>query len=276
MSWINEIIYSIISLYILYIYGGIYMRKAIDLTGQKFGKWTVIKRSNKQTSSCNAYWVCQCECGVIKDICGTDLRRGRTTQCLHCYRSTNSKTPEITKEEITTKKKEKIKKASVKKNEIGNVYGELTVIKESDKKGSATYWTCQCSCGNYIDVRIDNLTSGRTKSCGCIKSRGEQKIQQILEKNSIIFKKEYSFQDLRGINNGLLRFDFALFDKNYNLIKVIEYQGRQHYKDIPKAWTDIREHDNLKRVYCKQHNIKLLEIPYTDFDIIDINYLLYK
>lgn len=252
------------------------MRKAIDLTGQKFGKWTVIKKSNKQTSSCNAYWVCQCECGVIKDVCGTDLRRRKTTQCLHCYRSTNNKIPKITKEEITTKKKEKTKKSSIKKNEIGNVYGELTVIKESNKKGSATYWTCQCSCGNCIDVRIDNLTSGKTKSCGCIKSRGEQKIQQILEKNSIIFKREYSFQDLRGINNGLLRFDFALFDKNYNLIKVIEYQGRQHYKDIPKVWTDIREHDNLKRIYCEQHNIKLLEIPYTDFDIIDINYLLYK
>lgn len=29
----------------------------------------------------------------------------------------------------------------------------------------------------------------------------------------------------------------------------------------------------MKRDYCKKHNIPLIEIPYTDFDILDDNYL---
>lgn len=29
-------------------------------------------------------------------------------------------------------------------------------------------WKCQCDCGNEIIVRPDSLTSGHTKSCGCL------------------------------------------------------------------------------------------------------------
>ena len=50
----------------------------IDLTDQKFGKWTVIKSVGRLGSSGNLYWECKCDCGVIKNICGTDLRRGKS------------------------------------------------------------------------------------------------------------------------------------------------------------------------------------------------------
>ena len=54
------------------------------------------------------------------------------------------------------------------KNEIGNVYGYLTVISraENDKEGRAR-WICRRKCGNEVVVRGKSLRNGNTKSCGC-------------------------------------------------------------------------------------------------------------
>lgn len=56
------------------------MRKIKDLTGQKFGRLTVIKRigSNKQRE---AIWLCKCECGNEKVVVGSSLRKGQTQSC---------------------------------------------------------------------------------------------------------------------------------------------------------------------------------------------------
>ncbi|MDD9147809.1 AP2 domain-containing protein [Sporolactobacillus sp. CQH2019] len=52
----------------------------IDLTGQKFGKLTVLKRAG-QTKNGNALWLCQCDCGNTTVAMGTSLRRGDTISC---------------------------------------------------------------------------------------------------------------------------------------------------------------------------------------------------
>ena len=43
-------------------------------------------------------------------------------------------------------------------------------------------------------------------------SRGEIKISEILQMNSLNFKEEYSFKGLNSSNGRALRFDFAVFD----------------------------------------------------------------
>ena len=55
-------------------------RKCIDLTGQKFGRLTVIKRAMDKKYSI-PYWVCQCECGNTKIIRGSSLKSGATQSC---------------------------------------------------------------------------------------------------------------------------------------------------------------------------------------------------
>lgn len=50
-------------------------------------------------------------------------------------------------------------------------------------------------------------------------------INNLLIENNINYKKEYSFIDLKGIKGGPLRFDFAIFDDNNNLIELIEFDG---------------------------------------------------
>ena len=49
-------------------------------------------------------------------------------------------------------------------------------------------------------------------------SRGEIKIEEILKQYNIPFKEEYSFEDLKAENGKLLRFDFAIFDDDGNIV----------------------------------------------------------
>lgn len=56
-----------------------------DLTGLTFGKWTVLKESDQRRPSSNhRCWEVTCECGESSIVCGADLKRGRTTQCIEC------------------------------------------------------------------------------------------------------------------------------------------------------------------------------------------------
>lgn len=96
------------------------MRKAEDLTNQIFGKWTVLYRSKKHNiNNGTVYWVCQCACGTINDIAGTDLKRGKTTQCRKCA-GTQRKNPQKINIQHRASNKQQV--------EIGKKYGQLTVI----------------------------------------------------------------------------------------------------------------------------------------------------
>jgi len=55
----------------------------IDLTGKKFGKLSVIRRSKDLFLSGKPCirWMCICDCGKEKDILGTSLRNGATKSC---------------------------------------------------------------------------------------------------------------------------------------------------------------------------------------------------
>jgi len=54
-------------------------RKVKDMTGQKFGRLTAISHVGYKRKY--AMWKCQCECGKIITVLGSDLRRGNTKSC---------------------------------------------------------------------------------------------------------------------------------------------------------------------------------------------------
>lgn len=64
------------------------MSHLIDLTGQRFGRLTVIRRAPPEgyRTDTNAFWVCRCDCGNEKIISGMVLRNGQTRSC-GCLRS---------------------------------------------------------------------------------------------------------------------------------------------------------------------------------------------
>lgn len=134
------------------------------------------------------------------------------------------------------------------------------------------WYKCRCDCGNIHEVMANALKQGQIISCGkCMASKGEYLIQQLLDKNNIIYNYNCSLPDLIKETGKKLRFDFILYDNNGNISRIIEFDGRQHkYGPDTNYWghtTDtletIKERDNLKNNWCLQHQIPLIRIPFT-------------
>ena len=91
----------------------------------------------------------------------------------------------------------------------------------------------------------------------------ENKIVQILRRESIKFEREKTYDDLR---RGKYRFDFYIPEDNV----LIEIDGQFHFKPIlgRAALLKQQEHDRRKNSYCLANNIKLYRIPYWEVDNI--------
>ena len=233
------------------------MSKLIDLTGQDFGYWHVIKRGPNKASG-RAQWLCACTlCGkTVKLVDGSHLRGGRSTSC-------------------GCNKMEKMRQASIKQ-EQGKTYGFLYVERmateeEKPLEKVGVYWNCTClKCGRKnVIVKGDYLRNGDTQSCGCIRSKNESIIAQMLDSIGYKYCQQYSFDGLTstGRTCDKLLFDFAIFNKSTGqLLYLIEYDGIQHFNPS-HAWDEnsfkkTRYNDLLKNKYCFENNIPIIRIPY--------------
>ena len=108
-------------------------------------------------------------------------------------------------------------------------------------------------------------------------SKGEYLITTLLNTLNIKFEKQKVFPTC-CYNNASLRFDFYL--PSYNIL--IEYDGIQHYISQNSGWDTLkklektRKYDEFKTNWCKENNIPLIRIPYTDFNLLSEEYLLTK
>lgn len=130
-------------------------------------------------------------------------------------------------------------------------------------------WECLI-CNHKWMQKPNAIFNGRgCPKCKC--SKGELKIGNILKQHNIKYEIQKTFDDCtRQHNKKRLFFDFYLPD--YNL--MIEYQGKQHYEPVFhfggfETFKSNVERDQFKKDYCISHNMKLLEIPYWDFDNIE-------
>ena len=110
-------------------------------------------------------------------------------------------------------------------------------------------------------------------------SRGEIKIHEILSDAGFNFKEEYIFPDLKSPNGRPLRFDFVIFDDDGKIDFIIEYQGKQHYEASSKfggkkGLYQQQYNDNQKRRFCALHDFNLIEIPYTEENLINYDYIM--
>ena len=158
---------------------------------------------------------------------------------------------------------------SGKKHDLsGRRFGMLTAlypIGKSDSGGHAI-WDCLCDCGNHSYPNQSNLEKGHSLSCGCRhSSKWEIFISEYLTNLNISFEFQKRFDDCRNAKGSdMLPFDFYI--KRLNLI--IEYDGEHHFHSIDywggeEKFKITQENDEIKNLYCKSKNIKLIRIPYT-------------
>lgn len=136
-------------------------------------------------------------------------------------------------------------------------------------------WECKV-CGYIWETSLNNRTCGHNGCSRCSSSKLESVISLILDKMGIKYTKECVLNGCKDKSH--LRFDFYI--SKYNI--CIEAQGIQHYRreymkinNKYNTWftndklLDIQKRDIIKRRYCKRHNIKLIEIKYTEIDNIE-------
>lgn len=52
-------------------------------------------------------------------------------------------------------------------------FGNLTAIEIVGRYHREAIWECACDCGKKVRVKLGNLRSGNTKSCGCLRGKHE-------------------------------------------------------------------------------------------------------
>lgn len=284
------------------------MGKAIDLSGEKYGRLLVIKRVGSRRN--RSLWLCQCDCGNYCEITSNDLRTGNNKSC-GCLNI------------------EKIIQRNTKdaRDFTGERIGSLIAEYKFFKNGN-TYWHCKCDCGNETDISGANI--GRTKSCGCIRSTktaqnntkdlNGMKFGELTAIKRLNTKRNNNwlwlcscscgnqiYADTHALASGhkrscgciksepeeiirriLERYSIQYIrqkqfikcrDKNplyydfylpdYNL--AIEYDGEFHFRDI-EGINDLeysKRRDAIKTQYCEENDILLLRIPYWEKDNIE-------
>ena len=149
---------------------------------------------------------------------------------------------------------------------IDKIYG-AGIYSIIEYKGNNTLSVFKCErCKNKFNSVPSSIWRGRTKGCPfCNKSLsiGESRIEKFLRDNNINFRRQERFTDCK--DKMMLPFDFFLPQFN----TCIEFQGEQHYNKDNYFWSEtLIHHDKIKKNYCKEKNIKLIEIPYWDIDKI--------
>lgn len=113
-----------------------------DLTGMKFGKLTVLNKSENRAKDRNPLWRCRCDCGNEIETTKRKLVTGNVSSC-GCGRK-----PPL-------------------KDWVGKRFGRAVVLEYAGKENDRHMWRCRCDCGREFTANQSNLQDGQTTSCGC-------------------------------------------------------------------------------------------------------------
>jgi len=148
------------------------------------------------------------------------------------------------------------------------------ITQEFENSKDLLIWKC-LKCGKHFGKNWNNIQNGQQCThCSFILSKGEDKIEKWLCENNIDYEKQFKFDDCLSDKNRKLKFDFYFEKENL----AIEYDGEQHSSpvafsgDWSKAESNfkrIQRYDKIKDNYCLYNDIKLIRIPYTEFNNVE-------
>lgn len=113
-----------------------------DITGQRFGKWTVLEDKGSINRAPRRF-ICQCDCGRRHEVSGITLRQGQSTQCVVCARQEGSSAKDM----------------------IGKTFGKWRVLAFAGKKLKSYQYLCKCECGHQQVMHGPSLRRGLTTQC---------------------------------------------------------------------------------------------------------------
>jgi very-short-patch-repair endonuclease len=239
------------------------------LTHEEFEKRFYEKFSSNEYQVIGKYANTQTNIEILHKTCGrvfastpSNLLYGNSKYgCTYCY-GKKARTIESTNQELIDKK-----------------LSDYSVNKIWQKGGhSFAHFIHHSIACNYFefDMRISDFMSVHSQRCPmcsllATESRAVINIKNYLIENNIDFIQEYRFKDC--CDQFILPFDFYI--EKYNLI--IEYDGAQHYKPGwggEKSLQITQRHDKIKNEYCKNNNINMYRIKYTENEILSLKKIL--
>jgi len=129
---------------------------------------------------------------------------------------------------------------------------------------------CFCNnCNTYFYNSPHTMLSNENGCSNCATtSRGENRIKEWLNDKGVEYKFQHVFKECKDIR--VLPFDFYIPSLN----TAIEYDGIQHFepKDFfggEESFNKLKKHDSIKSNYCMENNIRLLRIPYFQYEEIE-------
>jgi hypothetical protein len=125
------------------------MLKAVDITGETFGRLTVVSAASSVRNKNGVtirMWLCRCECGNQAVVRGNNLRSGTSTSC-GCRAGDDLSGKEFGRWLVIGKQPNRLRRPS------GSSY---------------RVWLCRCDCGGEKEIDGWALSSGKSRSCGCL------------------------------------------------------------------------------------------------------------
>lgn len=139
------------------------LSKSKDVTGEKYGKYTIIENIPPVTYGKTRYKrvKCECECGNVREMCYKDLKNGKIKSCGCLIRDTKL----IIKE--------------------GMVINNWTILSENintpHSKSKTRTVNVKCVCGNIrFNRALSPIITGKSKSCGCKGMPPKEKIERVI------------------------------------------------------------------------------------------------
>lgn len=139
---------------------------------------------------------------------------------------------------------------SIKENDV---FGKLTVLQKLDLQGKNVMYLVECECGTMKSVQASQLTSGSTKSCGCLLT---EKRGSPAEKHGMRYTKEYSIWS--GIVTRTQTDNYSTrewyFDKNIGMSSEWRSSFVKFYEDMgpcPEGYSIDRI--DPSKGYCKEN-----------------------